>query len=95
MHYIFIGVLMVILCIVLCNVSASSAPQGTQNLNDSLLRKIEIMANDTDEVILYIKLSDLNNYNDSKKAIGYAQRAIEIATKSQYHTGIAKGQFCD
>ncbi|SMO92639.1 Signal transduction histidine kinase [Saccharicrinis carchari] len=61
------------------------------NTADSLLNVIDNTLEDTIKVINYIELADLFTYNESEKAIRYAQKAIDVSKKSGYHPGLAKG----
>lgn len=61
------------------------------NTEDSLRNVIDSTLEDTIKVINYIKLADLFTYNESEKAITYAQKAIDVSEKSGYHLGLAKG----
>lgn len=64
---------------------------STNNDIDSLLKVIDTTLEDTIKIINYIELADRFTYNETKKAIAYAEKSIEISKKSGYHLGLAKG----
>ncbi len=62
-----------------------------QSIEDSLVTVIHSATDDSVIVMNYIKLCDLNNYNNTKKAIEYAQKALDVSAKTSYYFGLAKG----
>jgi hypothetical protein len=64
---------------------------NAQNVEDSLLNVAGTSADDSIVVHTYIALCDLKTYNDTKKAVEYAEKAIAIAEESKYYNGVAKG----
>lgn len=62
-----------------------------QTAEDSLLNIVNTATDDSIIVHGYINLCDLKTYNDTRKAIEYAEKAVELAEKAKYYLGIAKG----
>ncbi len=66
-------------------------PANNNSIEDSLLNVVRSAGTDSVIVQNYIKLSDLFTYNQSNKAIEYAQKALSLAQETDYPLGIARG----
>jgi len=63
---------------------------SAQNVEDSLLNVVRTSVDDSIIVTTYLTLCDLRTYNDTKKAIEYADKALAIAQKTKFYLGVAR-----
>jgi tetratricopeptide (TPR) repeat protein len=69
----------------------AATPSNIDSKEDSILNVIHSSDIDSVKVQNYIKLCDLYTYNETKKSIEYAQKAVSLAQEIEYHEGIARG----